>query len=60
MIPSPLQSKRYEIRNYSVIPDEYPLGSPAVTYQMSLTFYRANNTVARFFNSGAVVYKERK
>lgn len=60
LIPLPLQKKRYEIRNYSVIPDEFPLGSPALQYQMSLTFYWSNRTVARVSNDGAVVYKERK
>lgn len=58
--PLPLQNKLYTIRNYTVVPDEYPLGSPAVQYTMGLTFYRANRTVARAVVDGAVVYKDRK
>lgn len=55
-----MQNKLYAIRNYTVVPDEYPLGSPAVKYTMGLTFYRANRTVARAVTDGAVVYKDRK
>lgn len=60
ILHSPLQNKLYTIRNYTVVPDEYPLGSPAVQYTMGLTFYRANRTVARAVVDGAVVYKDRK
>lgn len=55
-----LQNKLYAIRNYSLVADEYPLGTPALKYTMGLTFYRSNNTVAHVRLDGAVIYKERE
>ncbi|KAH8410823.1 hypothetical protein KR222_011675, partial [Zaprionus bogoriensis] len=49
-------NKLFEIHNYTVLAEEYPLGVPALKYQMRLKITMADRLTADIIVEGAVVY----
>ncbi|XP_051860695.1 uncharacterized protein LOC127565570 [Drosophila albomicans] len=49
-------NKLLEIRNYTVLPEEYPPFAPAATFHMTLQIERNGNIVADIINEGSISY----
>ncbi|KAH8410824.1 hypothetical protein KR222_011674, partial [Zaprionus bogoriensis] len=51
-----MENQLFEIRNYTTIPDEFPLGLPALQYQLRLKLSSGDREIAEVVAEGAVVY----
>ncbi|KAH8399134.1 hypothetical protein KR215_002937, partial [Drosophila sulfurigaster] len=50
------QNKLLEIRNYTVLPEEYPPFAPAATFHLTLQIERGGAIIADIINEGSISY----